>query len=123
MTREQAFERIAELEAEVEYLRAEIDARCTPADVVRIQSRMRLSPAEATIVAELLRVYPRSLPAWALTEKLPAYSRKEGSQDGIKVQVSHIRHKCGRFSIVTLHSHGYAIGDEWVAALREAIAA
>lgn len=124
MTREQAFERIAELEAEVGYLRAELDARASPVDVTRLQLRYALSPHEAIIVAELLRVYPKAMPDWVLLEKLPPARRRDDlAQNSIKVRVSHIRHKLGaRDVIVSFHAHGYAIGEAWVDRLRAVVA-
>lgn len=113
LTLEEAKARIEALEAEVAYLRAEMDARFADSEVVALQKRWKLSPQEAQVLLVLKRACPRHVAEWAIAERIP--EKRARSEDGkfVRVHICRLRDKIAKDVIDTVHGAGYALASHW----------
>jgi DNA-binding winged helix-turn-helix (wHTH) protein len=105
-------ERVAELEAEVDFLRREQRADAEQRVIDAIRRRYKIQPARAMLLAMLFARAPHAVSSWALLDALPAGDHaRDRSDDVVKVHICMIRHALGADAIETIHRRGYCLTE------------
>lgn len=122
MTHTEALERIADLEAENEWLRGELGRRFDPAPF--LAERLNVRPQEAKLLILLYSAGGRTLSTDFLGGALPAVwdGRDRNDRNVVKVAVYGIRRKLDRATIETVGG-GYRLNAGAARAIKDLLAA
>lgn len=112
------WERIAELEEEVAYLRRELNLQDDADRMDRLRRAFRLTPYEAKALERLRSTHPRPLAAWRLTDTPTENETAMG-----RVYVCRLRHKLGKQAIRVDWGIGYTLSPEGVEMVDRALSA
>lgn len=107
-------DRVAELEAEVAFLRAELGYTRDGDLYVRLRDAWRLTRSEAAMLLRLYSARGRAVPNSVLLEAL---SENDVDPAIVKVRISTVRQKIGQRLIETIWGLGYRLTPEGVAAV------
>lgn len=123
MTVEDALrERIAELEAHVEWLEAEIDERL--ASNAALSLALKLTEAQGCLLLLLYNAKGRFVSRWFLDDHLPRLKNHERvSEAAIAIPVYHLRRRMGARIIESAYGCGYRLTEEGRRIVGEALGA
>lgn len=116
-------ERIAQLEAENAYLRAELGLTRTNDQLDRLRSSLRISPSQAALLLALADAQNRPLTIDQLEERLPSvHGQVDRDTSFVRVLVYQLRRQLGQ-DVIETGSKAYRIGARGAALVRLALEA
>lgn len=117
-----AAERIAQLEAENAYLRAELGLTRTIDQLDRLRVGLRISPCQAALLLALADARGRPLTIEQLEERLPsAQGQVDRDTSFVRVVVYQLRRQLGR-DVIETGTKSYRIGDRGAVLVAQALA-
>lgn len=122
MVRMTSEDRIAELEAENAWLRAQLRERFDANAI--IGPALKLTPMQGCIILLLYEARGRVLSTYFIDDNLPLLKNKEReSPRAIEVQIHHLRKRLGKAVIENVWGHGYRLSEEGRRIVGEALGA
>lgn len=104
--------RCGELEAEVEYLKAELGAAIEETEQAALRRAWGLRPNEAWLVLYLYRNHGRLVNYWRIVEAMPSpLGNEDRGKNNVNVMVSRIRSKTAPRAIEVVRGSGVMLGD------------